>query len=102
MPVYHFITNNPNHNPDYERGQKGGNPKCDAFNSSHPLVYLEKRYIGWHKMVNRRQTPYIPYTDGGFLSHNYILIVIEYFYTWFIMPASLGPQIRLLAAASAA
>ena len=76
--MYHFFTNNPNHNPDYERGQKGGNPKCDAFKSTSPHIYLEKRYIEWHKMGNRRQAPSIPYTNEDFLSHNYILIVIEY------------------------
>ena len=73
-----FFTNNPNHNPDYERGQKGGNPKCDAFKSTSPHIYLEKRYIEWRKMGNRRQAPSIPYTNEDFLSRNCILIVIEY------------------------
>ena len=39
--VYHFFANNPNCNPSYERGLKWGNPKCDAFKSTSPLVYLE-------------------------------------------------------------
>ena len=76
--VYHFFADNPNCNPSYERGPKGGNPKCDAFKSTSPLIYLEKRYIEWHKMGNRRQAPSIPYTDEDFVSHNCILIVTEY------------------------
>ena len=38
-----FFTNNPNHNHDYERGQKGGNPKCDAFKSGYWLVLFVKK-----------------------------------------------------------
>ena len=40
--VYHFFANNPNCNPSYERGQKWGSPKWDAFKSTSPLIYLEK------------------------------------------------------------
>ena len=43
-------------------GKRGGNSKYDAFESTYPVIYLEKSYIGWYEVGNRRQTPYISYT----------------------------------------
>ena len=52
-------------------GKKEGNPKCAAFVLICSLIYLEKSYMGSPKKGNRKQTPYIPYSDRGFLSNKY-------------------------------
>ena len=66
----------------YERRQKGGNPKYDAFLLICSPIYpdlLEKRSIGSQKMENRGQPLYITYTGWVSLYHNYVQYFMNIF-----------------------
>ena len=68
-------------------GQKGAILNVMPLNQQAPHIYLEKLYIEWHKMGNRRQVPSIPYTKENFLSHNCILLLLNIFSTQLIISA---------------
>ena len=88
-----LLSNKPNPNSNFKRGQRGGNTKCNAVKSIYPPSYLGKNIWDGTTWGIGGRDPLFPTPMKFFCLIIIYLLLLNIFNTQLIVPVSLGSQV---------